>query len=61
MEILLAILLFTLAACGLAAGLMLGGRPPETSCSGISCIKGAKCETCPRRLAAEAEAEAENA
>ncbi len=49
MEALLAIAIVTLAATGLAAGLMLTGKPPQTSCGGIDCIGGGQCEICPRR------------
>lgn len=49
METLFAIAVVVLAACGLAIGLVLTGRPPETSCGGLSCIKGVRCEGCPKR------------
>jgi len=56
MEMLLAIGIMVLAAGGLAVGLVLTGRPPETSCEGMSCVGGARCEGCPKRREAEAEA-----
>lgn len=54
----LAIAILLLSVGGLALGLMLGGRAPETSCSGMSCIKGASCETCPRKRQVIEEAKA---
>lgn len=49
MEILLAILVFALAAGGLAAGLALTGRPPRTACDGAACHGGGACAGCPNR------------
>lgn len=49
MEFLLAIVIVTLAALGLAAGLMTGRGPVRSSCGGLSCIKGASCRDCPNR------------
>jgi len=47
MGIFLAVLVvFLLAALGLGIGLLLGGKPVQGSCGGLSC--GA-CETCPNR------------
>jgi len=51
MGIFLAVLaVFLLAALGLGLGLMMGGKPVQGSCGGLSC--GA-CETCPKRRATE--------
>ncbi len=47
MELIAAILLVSLAALGLGAGLVLTGKPPSTSCGGAACEGG--CATCPRR------------
>lgn len=49
METLFAIGIVALSATGLAAGLMLTGKPPQTSCGGIDCVGGGQCEVCPRR------------
>ncbi len=49
METILAIAVVFLAAGGLATGLFLAGRPPETSCGGLACSKGERCMACPRR------------
>jgi len=53
METLIVIGVFLLAAGGLAVGLVLTGKPPETSCGGLACIGGGQCEVCPRRKAEE--------
>ena len=45
MEFLAALGLFVLAFAGLGAGLMLAGRPPQTSCGGLACE--GECGTCP--------------
>lgn len=51
MGIFLAVLaVFLLAALGLGIGLLMGGKPVQGSCGGLSC--GA-CETCPNRSASE--------
>lgn len=49
METLLAIGIVVLAATGLATGLILVGRAPQTSCGGLDCIGGGQCAACPRR------------
>ena len=49
MELVFTIAIMTLAAGGLAVGLMLSGKPPQTSCGGLDCIGGGQCEVCPRR------------
>jgi len=49
METLFAVGIVALAAAGLAVGLMLTGKPPQTSCGGIECVGGGRCEVCPRR------------
>lgn len=46
MELILAVAVMTLAACGIGLGLMLTGRPPS-SCGGQSC--GGRCAVCPRQ------------
>lgn len=53
METAIAILIVMLAAGGLSLGLLLTGRPPETSCDGLACIEGARCAVCPKRLRAD--------
>jgi len=53
MEVLFAIAIVTLACAGLATGLLLRGRPPQTACEGVDCVGGGRCDVCPRRLAAE--------
>lgn len=53
MEILFAVLIFALAAAGMAVGVMFGCRPLTGSCGGIDCIPGAGCEDCPVRAEAE--------
>ncbi len=51
MGVFLAVLaVFLLAALGLGLGLLMGGKPVQGSCGGLSC--GA-CETCPNRKASE--------
>ena len=52
MELLAAFGLFILAFAGLGAGLMLAGRPPQTSCGGLACE--GDCESCPNRNGEEA-------
>ena len=49
MELLFALLIVCLAACGLALGLILGGKPPQTACEGIACLKQVPCPGCPHR------------
>lgn len=53
MELILAIGIFLLVFGGLALGLMLTGRPPQTSCGGLSCLPEDRCEACPLREKAE--------
>jgi hypothetical protein len=53
MELIFAIGLFVLVFAGLGLGLMLAGKPPQTSCGGLSCVGGGRCEAFPRRAAAE--------
>jgi hypothetical protein len=48
METVLAIAIVVAAAGGLAVGLLLTGRPPETSCGGLACVAGVRCPGCPR-------------
>ena len=55
MEIVFAILIFGLAAGGLALGLVFG-RAPVRSCGGASCAAGGACADCPRKAARETEA-----
>jgi hypothetical protein len=50
METVLAIAIVVAAAGGLAVGLLLKGKPPETSCGGLACVTGARCEGCPRNV-----------
>lgn len=49
MELIFAIGIFTLAAAGLALGVMLGRAPLKGSCGGIECVPGARCTDCPNR------------
>ena len=49
MEVLFTVAIMVLAAGGLSVGLMLSGKPPQTSCGGLDCIGGGQCEICPRR------------
>lgn len=58
MEIVIAVLIVLLSCLGLALGLMLRGKPLQTSCEGVACIGGGQCAVCPRRARAE---EAEDA
>ncbi|NIZ07965.1 hypothetical protein [Pseudooceanicola sp. HF7] len=53
MEILIAVLIVLLSCLGLALGLMLRGKPLQTSCEGVACIGGGQCAVCPRRARAE--------
>ncbi|SLN25969.1 hypothetical protein [Roseisalinus antarcticus] len=55
MEILFAILIFLLAACGIGLGLALGRGPVRGSCGGLSCVPGAACGGCARGRARSAE------
>jgi len=48
MEFLLSTIVIGLAALGMAAGLVLTGRPPKGSCGALDCLGGAACEVCPR-------------
>lgn len=52
MEFIAALGLFVLAFAGLASGLMLAGRPPRTSCGGLSCE--GRCDACPNKAGEEA-------
>jgi len=54
MEFLLAALIVLAAAGGLALGLALTGRPPQTSCGGAACHGGGRCPGCPNREADDA-------
>lgn len=47
MELLFAILIICLSAAGLAVGLLMGRPSPQTSCDGLACLAGARCEGCP--------------
>lgn len=49
MEILIAIIVFALAAAGLAVGLMTGRGPVKSSCGGMACLPGTNCRDCPNR------------
>ncbi|WP_172623865.1 hypothetical protein [Octadecabacter sp. SW4] len=54
MEILIAILIFGLAAAGLGFGLTFGRGPARTSCGAAAGLRKDRCEDCPlRRMAAE--------
>ena len=53
--ILLAVVVFVLAAGGLALGLILTGKPPETACEGVACLGGERCAGCPKRKAEQAD------
>ena len=55
MEFLFALVIFLVAFLGLAAGLMLTGRPPQGSCGGLACVGGGACEVCPRKSAENGE------
>ncbi|MBP0483527.1 hypothetical protein [Sagittula salina] len=55
MEILLAILLVTLAAAGLGLGLLFGRDPVRTSCGAAEGIAVGRCADCPLRRAARRE------
>lgn len=59
MEILLAVITVTLAACGIGLGLIFGGKPVRTSCGAAEGLPGGRCADCPlRRRAAQVQAEA---
>ena len=47
MELLIVLIIFLLAACGLATGLFLGRGPVRGSCGGSSCLKEYDCAACP--------------
>ncbi|MDO5603657.1 MAG: (Na+)-NQR maturation NqrM [Paracoccus sp. (in: a-proteobacteria)] len=50
MEFLIAIVIFALAAGGLALGLAFGRPPVQGSCGGIACLPGKPaCDDCPNR------------
>ncbi|MDG4647322.1 hypothetical protein P6F26_02610 [Roseibacterium sp. SDUM158017] len=55
MEMILATLVFVLAAGGLGLGLALGRGPVRGSCGGASCMAGDACAACPRKRQADAE------
>lgn len=55
MEIILAILLVTLAAAGLGLGLLFGRDPVRTSCGAAEGIAAARCADCPLRRTARQE------
>lgn len=48
METILAIAIVVAAAGGLAVGLIVKGRPPQTSCGGLACVIGVRCAGCGR-------------
>ncbi|SIN77068.1 hypothetical protein [Vannielia litorea] len=48
-EVLLAIVITTLAAAGMALGLMLGRGPARTSCGASECLPRGRCDECPMR------------
>lgn len=51
MELIFAPAIVLLATAGLALGLILRGRPLQSSCSGMSCLPDAvRCAACPKRL-----------
>ena len=56
METILAIVIVFAAAGGLAVGLLLKGRPPQTSCGGLACVTGVRCAGCPRNADGSGEA-----
>jgi hypothetical protein len=43
MEALIAILIVSLSATGLAVGLLLGRKPPRMGCDGLACVDGGGC------------------
>jgi hypothetical protein len=48
MELAFASVIVVLVAAGMGLGVMLRGRPLQTSCSGVSCLPDeARCEGCP--------------
>lgn len=50
MEILFALVIVVLVAAGLGLGLMLGGRPLQSSCNGLACLPDdVRCDGCPHR------------
>ncbi len=49
MELILSIGIFLLVFGGLALGLLIRGRPPQTSCGGLSCLPESRCDGCPHR------------
>lgn len=53
MEVVFAIVIFVLAAGGMALGVIFGRRPIAGSCGGIECIPGARCSDCPNRAGKE--------
>lgn len=55
MEVILALAVFLLAGCGLAAGIFFGRGPVKGSCGGMSCLKDHDCEACPNRHTARHE------
>jgi hypothetical protein len=52
MEILIAIAITTLAACGMALGLFFGRGPARTSCGAADAAGIGRCADCPLRRAA---------
>ena len=54
-ELLLAVLIVTLAAGGLGLGLAFGRGSAKTSCGAAACLPDGPCETCPRRRMAARE------
>lgn len=57
MEFLLALVIFAVAVLGLAAGLLITGRPPQGSCGGLACVGGGQCDGCPRHASDSGEAQ----
>jgi hypothetical protein len=55
MEILIAIIIFTVAAGGLGLGVSFGHGPVRTSCGAAAGLRIGRCEDCPlRRITADA-------
>ena len=52
MEIILAVVIFGLAAAGLGLGLALGRGPVRTSCGAAAGLREGRCAECPLRRAA---------
>ena len=54
MEILIAVVIFALAAAGLGLGLTFGRGPVRTSCGATAGLREGRCADCPLRRQAEA-------